>query len=222
MRKQNKWSNTSALQQSPGRQFSLWMRHAHSKVKYEPKFSINEEKKAHTHKNDKNELLNKTETLMNEFKSVYLSLSFWHSLGKQLIYCKYHNGICQCYIVWTTFSQKSGPRVIKKKTKKKLHAHKQTMMRLFEFLTFYYSFLLFTVFFLKEAVHQRAFCSYSYFFTEENTVQPFFFLLKTISGGISSTHIIIPYIKIIYFQCQAQEIIHDQCVHSSVVHIHSI
>lgn len=105
---------------------------------------------------------------------------------------------------------------------KKKVTHKQTMMRLFRFFTFYYSFLLLTVFFLKEAVHQRAFCSYIVIFTEENTVQPFFFLLKTISEGISSTHIIIPYIMIIYFQCQAQEITHDQCVNLSVVHIRSI
>lgn len=112
-----------------------------------------------------------------------------------------------------TSSKKSG--VIKK-----VHAHKQTMMRLFEFLTFYYSFLLLMVFFLKEAVHQRAFCSYIDFFTEENTVQPFFFfvLLKTISGGVSSTHII-PYSMIICFQCQAQERTHDQCVNVLVVHI---
>lgn len=33
-------------------------------------------------------------------------------------------------------------------------------------------------FFLKEAVHQRAFCSYIVFFTEENTVQPYFFFLS--------------------------------------------
>lgn len=46
----------------------------------------------------------------------------------------------------------------------KVHSHKQTMMRLFEFWTFYYSFLLLMDFFLKEAVHQRAFCSYSFFF----------------------------------------------------------
>lgn len=95
------------------------------------------------------------------------------------------------------------------------------MMRLFEFLTFYYSFLLLMVFVLKEAVHQRAFCSYIVFFTEENTVQPFFFLLKTISGGVSSTHII-PYNMIIYFQCQAQEITRDQCVNFLVVHIRSM
>lgn len=49
------------------------------------------------------------------------------------------------------------------------------MMRLFEFWTFYYSFLFLMDFFLKEAVHQRAFCSYIVFFTEENTVQPYFF-----------------------------------------------
>lgn len=85
------------------------------------------------------------------------------------------------------------------------------MVRLFEFLTFYYSFLLFTLFFLKEAVHQRAFLFiYSYFFTEENTVQPFFFLLlETISAGISSTHIVIPSIVIDYFQCQAEETSRD-------------
>lgn len=116
------------------------------------------------------------------------------------------------------FPKRSG--VIKKK--KKGHAHKQTMMRLFEFLTFYYSFLLLTVFFLKEAVHQRAFCSYIVIFYRGKYCTTFFFLLKTISGGISSTHIIIPYIMIVYFQCQAQEIIHDQCVHVSVVHIRSI
>lgn len=119
------------------------------------------------------------------------------------------------------FFQKSGPWVIKEK--KKSHAHNQTMMRLFEFLTFYYSFLLFTVFFLKEAVHQRAFCSYIVIFLQRKILYNlFFFLLKTISGGISSTHIIIPYIMIICFQCQAQKIIHDQCVHSSVVYIRSV
>lgn len=112
------------------------------------------------------------------------------------------------------FSKKS--RAIKKG-----HAHKQTMMRLFEFLTFYYSFLLLTVFFLKEAVHQRAFCSYIVIFLQRKILYNLFFLLKTISGGISSTHNIIPYIMIIYFQCQAQKITHDQCVNLVVVHIRS-
>lgn len=62
---------------------------------------------------------------------------------------------------------------------------------------------------------------YSYFYRGKYCTT-FFFLLKTISEGISSTHIIIPYIMIIYFQCQAQEITHDQCVNLSVVHIRSI
>lgn len=45
--------------------------------KYKPRISINELK--HTHRKmtmNKNDSLNKTETLMNEFKSVYFSLSF--------------------------------------------------------------------------------------------------------------------------------------------------
>lgn len=71
------------------------------------------------------------------------------------------------------------------------------MMRLFEFWTFYYSFLLLMDFFLKEAVHQRAFCSYSFFFVcfyrGKYCTTLFFFsfffssLLKTISGGTAST-----------------------------------
>lgn len=122
--------------------------------------------------------------------------------------------------VWTRFFPKNLGWFNKKK--KKGHAHKQTKMRLFEFLTFYYSFLLLMVFFLKEAVHQRAFCSYIVILQRKILYNLFFFLLKTISGGISSTHIIIPYIMIIYFQCQAQEITHDQCVNFSVVHIRSI
>lgn len=77
------------------------------------------------------------------------------------------------------------------------------------------------VFFLKEAVHQRAFCSYIVFLQRKILYNLFFFLLKTISGGVSSTHII-PYNMIIYFQCQAQEITRDQCVNFLVVHIRSI
>lgn len=69
------------------------------------------------------------------------------------------------------FPQKSGAI-------KKGHAHKQTMMRLFEFLTFYYSFLLLTVFFLKEAVHQRAFCSYIVIFLQRKILYNLFFFSK--------------------------------------------
>lgn len=148
---------------------------------------------------------------MNEIKSVYFT---WASdiVWKRKKYIYTAVIITESANTKVRTSKKSG--VIKK-----VHAHKQTMMRLFEFLTFYYSFLLLMVFFLKEAVHQRAFCSYIDFFTEENTVQPFFFvLLKTISGGVSSTHII-PYSMIICFQCQAQERTHDQCVNVLVVHI---
>lgn len=53
-------------------------------------------------------------------------------------------------------------------------------MWIFIFFIIHFSFLM--VFFLKEAVHQRAFCSYIvfffFFFTEENTVQPFFFFFS--------------------------------------------
>lgn len=65
-------------------------------------------------------------------------------------------------------------------------------MRLFEFWTFYYSFLFLMDFFLKEAVHQRAFCSYIVVFFYRGkycTTLFFFFLLKTTSGGIASTHV---------------------------------
>lgn len=62
-----------------------------------------------------------------------------------------------------------------KKKKKKKKGHTQADYdEAIRFFTFYYSFLLLTVLFLKEAVHQRAFCSYIVIFTEENTVQPFF------------------------------------------------
>lgn len=74
------------------------------------------------------------------------------------------------------FPKKSGPRVIKKN---KRHAHNQTIMRLFEFLTFYYSFLLFTVFFLKEAVHQRAFCSYIVIFLQRKILYNLFFFFSS-------------------------------------------
>lgn len=40
MRKQNKCRNASALQQSPGRLFSLWTRHAHSKVNINQEFQL--------------------------------------------------------------------------------------------------------------------------------------------------------------------------------------
>lgn len=133
---------------------------------------------------------------MNSNQCIFC-LSFWHRLEKRnKIYCimLYHNGICQRYSMNNFFPKDLGW------LKKKGHAHKQTMMRLFEFLTFYYSFLLLTVFFLKEAVHQRAFCSYIVIFLQRKILYNlFFFLLKTISGGISSTHIIIPYIMIILF-----------------------
>lgn len=105
---------------------------------------------------------------------------------------------------------------------KKGHAHKQTMMRLFEFLTFYYSFLLLTVFFLKEAVHQRAFCSYIVIFLQRKILYNLFFFFSSqnnIWWNIIYTH----YYSLYYdFQCQAQEIIHDQCVHFSVEHICSV
>lgn len=105
---------------------------------------------------------------MNEFKSVYFSLSFWHSLEKRKKYTA--NVITESAnaTVWTTFSQKIWGHW------KKCHAHKQTIMRLFEFLTFYYSFLLLTVFFLKEAVHQRAFCSYIVIFYRGKYCTTFF------------------------------------------------
>lgn len=99
---------------------------------------------------------------------------------KKKIYCKYHNGICQCYSM-NNFFQKSG--VIKKG-----HAHKQTMMRLFQFLTFYYSFLLLTVFFLKEAVHQRAFCSYIVIFYRGKYCTTFFSSQNNIWRNIIYTH----------------------------------
>lgn len=70
---------------------------------------------------------------------------------------------------------------------KKGHVHKQTMMRLFEFLTFY-SFLLFTVLFLKEAVHQRAFCSYIVIFLQRKILYNLFSSQNNIWRNIIYTH----------------------------------
>lgn len=106
-----------------------------------------------------------------------------NSLEKEkiYIYCKCHITEFANATVWTTFSKKSG--VIKKG-----HAHKQTMMRLFEFLSFYYSFLLLTVFFLKEAVHQRAFCSYIVIFLQRKILYNLFFFSKQYPRNIIYTH----------------------------------
>lgn len=79
------------------------------------------------------------------------------------------------------FPKKSG--VIKKG-----HAHKQTMMRLLEFLTFYYSFLLLTVFFLKEAVHQRAFLFIYSYFLQRKILYNLFFSQNNIWRNIIYTH----------------------------------
>lgn len=95
------------------------------------------------------------------------------------IYCK-HNGINAT--VWTIFFQKIWGN-------KKCHAHKQTMMRLFEFFTFYYSFLLLTVFFLKDAVHQRAFCSYIVIFYRGKYCTTLFFSSQNIWRNIIYTHL---------------------------------
>lgn len=121
---------------------------------------------------------------------------------------------------------KSG-RVRKQKANKQTNrsrtqANYNESMWIFIFFIIHFSFLM--VFFLKEAVHQRAFCSYIvfflFFFTEENTVQPFFFfLLKTVSGGTSSEHMIPSGPISLSSQGRARERSRDQHVVLLVVHV---
>lgn len=63
-------------------------------------------------------------------------------------------------------------------------------MSLFEFFNFLLFISPFNGFLFKGSCSSKSILFIYSFFTEENTVQPFFFLLKTISGGISSKHII--------------------------------
>lgn len=94
--------------------------------------------------------------------------------------------------------------------------HKQTKMRLFEFWTFYYSFLFFNGFHFKGSCSSKSILFiYCYFLQRKILYNLFYFSQNNIRRYIIYTHIIvfIPYIMmIIYFQCQAPEITHDQCV----------
>lgn len=110
---------------------------------------------------------------MNEFKSVYFSLSFWHSLENEK---KDPANITESSnaTVWTTFSKISG--LIKKRSRTQANYDEAIWI----FFTFYYSFLLLTVFFLKEAVHERAFCSYIVIFYRGKYCTTLFFSSQNI------------------------------------------
>lgn len=154
--------------------------------------------------NESNKLLNKWEKSTNEWKSVYFPLSVRHSFWWDLPKLYMNN-----------FSKKS----VKIKKKGHTQANYDEAIQIFYFLLFISPF---NGFLFKGSCSSKSILFiYSYFYRGKYCTT-FFFLLKTISEGISSTHIIIPYIMIIYFQCQAQEITHDQCVNLSVVHIRSI
>lgn len=128
---------------------------------------------------------------MNEFKSMYFQFELLTEFGKKeknIIYILQITESAVCYSM-NNFWGKNLGELKNKKQKKKGHAHKQTMMRLLEFLTFYYSFLLLTVFFLKEAVHQRAFCSYIVIFYRGKYCTTFFFSSQNnIWSNIIYTH----------------------------------
>lgn len=120
-------------------------------------------------------------TAMNGFRSVYFHLRPWQS--RKLLQLTRHNLRTQRFRlaleIWDGSKKTKNPKPSKPTKPSCTQANYNKSMWIF-FLSFYL-FLLSMVFFLKEAVHQRAFCSYSFvvfFYRGKYCTTHFFFFSK--------------------------------------------